>query len=175
MFKTALSAVINDAIFPFVVAGGCTVPARAPQLNSGLLLEAFVEFAETNQASKRTTTQKHLTHLEVSDISRGQSRDAEKHCCSLRCFTAETGGGSSSTRTQGFLPGSGSSSPSASSVSLTRLRSPPAEAAAAFRCVSPLCPPLLKCRVDQLPQVVFKPLAALHKTLPWTVFVCVFV
>lgn len=39
----------------------------------------------------------------------------------------------------------------------------------------PSAPPLLKCRVDQLPQVVFKPLAALHKTLPWTVFVCVFV
>lgn len=170
MFKTSLSAVINDTIFPFAVAGGCTVPARAPQLNSGLLLEAFVEFFETNQASKMTTTQKHLTHLEVSDISRGQSRDAEKHCCSLQCFS-----GSSSTCTQGFLPGSGSSSPSASSVSLSRLRSPPAEAAAAFRCVSPLCAPLLKCRVDQLPQVVFKPLAVLHKTLPWTVFVCVFV
>lgn len=141
MFKTSLSAVINDTIFPFVVAGGCTVPARAPQLNSGLFLEAFVEFVETNQASKRTTTQKHLTHLEVSDISRGQSRDAEKHCCSLRCFTAGTVGGSSSTCTQGFLPGSGSSSPSASSVSLTRLRSPPSRSSSSFPlCLSPLPP-----------------------------------
>lgn len=65
------------------------------------------------------------THLEVSDISRGQSRDAEKHCCcSLQCFTAETVSGPSPTctprrpaRQQRFL--------SAYSASLTRLRSPP--------------------------------------------------
>lgn len=40
---------------------------------------------------KKEIAPKHLTHLQVSNISRGQSRDAKKHCCcSLQCFTAET-------------------------------------------------------------------------------------
>lgn len=128
-----------------------------------------------------------LTHLEVSDISRSQSRDAEKHCCcSLQCFTAEKFSGPSPTCTQGVLPGSRSFSLSAYSASLTRLRSPPA---AAFCCVACLCPPPMKCRMHTCAAEIcpagwisshrwyLKPLAALHKTvaLPGTVFVCFFV
>lgn len=38
---------------------------------------------------KRKIKWKHLTHLEVSNVSRGQSGDAEKHCCrSLECLPA---------------------------------------------------------------------------------------
>lgn len=62
------------------------------ELNSCLLLEALMEFAQllrhcrcplmskTNHYLKKKSTLKHLTHLEVSNISRGQSRDAKKHC-----------------------------------------------------------------------------------------------
>lgn len=49
---------------------------------------------------------KHLTHLEVSDISRGQPRDAEKHCWLLQFLTVETTGNKFVSGASNFLLGS---------------------------------------------------------------------
>lgn len=54
----SLSAVKNGTILPFVGAGGYTESIKALLLNSGVLFEVIEEFSETNQETKRTTTQK---------------------------------------------------------------------------------------------------------------------
>lgn len=167
------------------------MPAKAIQPNSALLLEAFVlwNLLSLTRQLRGQPPKKHLTHLEVSDVSRGQSRDAEKHCCSLQCFTAETVGGNLLNLHAG-LPARRRQllSVSLPCVSAPSQISPSSSNGSSFLlCLSSLRPPLLKCRRHTCAAEIcpaglissnrwyLKPLAALHKTLAWTVFVCVFV
>lgn len=72
-----------------------------------LFLLALMEFPQVPSLIYPQTkiSLKHLTHLEVSDISRGQSRNAEKHCCLLQFFTVETTGNKCVSSASNFLRG----------------------------------------------------------------------
>lgn len=73
-----------------------------------LFLLALMEFPPVHSLIYPQTkiSLKHLTHLEVSDISRGQPRDAEKHCCLLQFSTVETTGNKCASGASNFLLGS---------------------------------------------------------------------